>query len=216
MRVVFDVGANVGDTVAHYLTHFPAPRSMPSSRFRDVHRHWSRVTRPSRACIRTRAAVTDSAARAASTSTPATRPTRLLRLEPRAIGLGRFLVGRRLDSAIEVPGDHARRVLCRESIDRIDSSRWTSRVGKGWRSKAHRPAGAARRRSSIYLEVTLAPLYEGQAYFCDVTRILDPARLPRAGFVSVAGGERGLRLGRRHLPGLRPAVWTMTCPDACS
>ena len=44
----------------------------------------------------------------------------------------------------------------------------------------------------VYLEVEFAPLYKGQAYFCDVTRILNRHGYRGFGLYNLVHEDRGL------------------------
>jgi len=47
----------------------------------------------------------------------------------------------------------------------------------------------------IYLEVQFAPLYQGQAYFCDVTTVLNGHGYQIFGLYDLMHGHRGLGWG---------------------
>jgi FkbM family methyltransferase len=195
VRVVVDVGANVGDTVAHYLAQFPGASIYAFEPFPDVHRQLAaRFAGEPRVHPR-RAAVSDSAGTRRFYVNAGDKTNSLLRLNPSAVGWAGAPSAAGLDNSIEVPAITLDEFCAAESIDRIDVLKMDIQGGEGMALEGASGLLARHAVGVIYLEVTFAPLYEGQAYFCDITRILNRHGYRVAALYNVAGGDLGLGWG---------------------
>jgi FkbM family methyltransferase len=142
-----------------------------------------------------RAAVTDSAGTRRFYVNAGDQTNSLLRLNPAQSGWAGSPSAAGYDSAIDVPAITLDEFCAAESIDRIDILKLDIQGGEGMALEGASRLLARHAIGLIYLEVLFAPLYEGQAYFCDVTRILNGHGYRVAALYSVAGGERGLGWG---------------------
>lgn len=195
VRVVVDVGANVGDTVARYLAQFPDASVYAFEPFPDVHRQLAaRYAVEPRVHLR-RFAVSDRAGTRRFYVNAGDKTNSLLRLDPSALGWAGSFSAPGLDSSIDVHAITLDGFCAAESIDRIDVLKLDIQGGEGMALDGASGLLARHAIAVIYLEVLFAPLYEGQAYFCDITRILDRHGYRVAGLYNVAGGERGLGWG---------------------
>ncbi len=78
-----------------------------------------------------------------------------------------------LDRTVEVVAVTLDQFCTAEGLTRIDLLKMDIQGGEGMALEGATGLLAQRAVRLIYLEVEFGPLYEGQAYFCDVTAILN-------------------------------------------
>jgi FkbM family methyltransferase len=194
VEVVVDAGANVGDTVHRYRTLFPSATIHAFEPHPDVHRQLAeRFATDSR--VRThQAAVADDSGNRRLYVNEAHVTNSLLPHNPASAewaGASSTGLGRTLD----VPAITLDEFCEAEGLTRLDLLKMDIQGGEVIALK-----GAARllERQAIrliYLEVQFAPLYQGQAYFCDVTAALTGHGYQIFGLYDLMHGHRGLGWG---------------------
>jgi hypothetical protein len=82
-----------------------------------------------------------------------------------------------------------------EGLSGIDLLKMDIQGGEGMALEGAARLLARKAVRVIYLEVEFAPLYVGQAYFCDITRILNRHGYQLFGLYNLMHEERGLGWG---------------------
>jgi len=191
---VMDVGANVGDSVHRYRALFPAATIHAFEPFPDVHRRLvERFTADPHVCPHQRA-VADAAGLRRLYFNDVHETNSLLPLNPASVAwAGASAHG--LDRTVDVPSVTLDQFCTAEGLGRIDLLKMDIQGGEAMALEG--AAGLLERGAVrlIYLEVLFAPLYDGQAYFCDVTRILNRHGYRIFGLYNLVQEERGLGWG---------------------
>jgi FkbM family methyltransferase len=194
VRVVIDVGANVGDTVRHYRTLFPRATIHAFEPFPDVHRRLAERFAADPHVRPHQRAVTDSAGTRRLYVNDVHVTNSLLPLNPAAAGWA-GASARGQDRTVEVPAVTLDEFCAAEDLGTIDLLKMDIQGGEGMALEGAAGLLARQAVRVIYLEVEFAPLYQGQAYFCDVSRILDRHGYQLFGLYNLMHGERGLGWG---------------------
>ena len=194
VRMVFDVGANVGDMVQAYRTMFPGAAIHAFEPFPDVHRRLAARFASDPQVRPHQAAVAEDAGTRRFHVNEAHQTNSLFPLNPTEAA--RAMAGAPDSSRIiEVPTVTLDGFCAREGIAAIDLLKMDIQGGEGLALEG--AAGLLSRRAVrlICLEVLFAPLYQGQAYFCDVAAILARHRYRLGGLYWLHQDERGLAWG---------------------
>ena len=195
VRVVVDVGANVGDTVQRYRALFPDGTIYALEPFPDVHR---RLVERFAADPHVRPypyAVTDTSGTRRLYFNDAHVTNSLLPITPTSVDWVRASPARGLDDTVEVPAVTLDEFCLGEGISHLDLLKMDIQGGEGMALEGAAGLLARQAIRVIYLEVAFAPLYEGQAYFCDITRILNQHGYRVFGLYNLMHGDRGLGWG---------------------
>src|SRR5581483_1073902 len=171
VRVIVDAGANVGDSVAIYRSLFPDAFIHAFEPYPDVYRQLAARWAADPHVRVHQAAVTDVTATKRFYVNKEHVTNSLLPLRKGAeswAGAGAASA----DAGLEVPTTSLDDFCARERIDRIDLLKLDIQGGEGMAI-----AGASRLLSQkavrlVYTEVLFAPLYDGQASFCDLATAL--------------------------------------------
>ena len=194
VRVVFDVGANVGDVVAQYRALFPSATVHAFEPFPDV---YQRLAERFSADPHVRAhqrAVTDTAGTRQLYVNEVHVTNSLLPLNP-ASAAWALASDRDLDKTVDVLAVTLDEFCTAERLTGIDLLKLDIQGGEGMALEGAAGLLAQQAVRLIYLEVEFAPLYHGQAYFCDVTSILNRHGYQLFGLYNLMHGERGLGWG---------------------
>jgi FkbM family methyltransferase len=195
VRVVMDVGANAGDTVEHYRTLFPQAQIHAFEPFPDVHR---RLVERFAADPRVRphqAAVTEASGTRRLYVNEVDVTNSLLPLDPASVDRAGASSAHGLDQTVDVQAISLDEFCAAEGLDRIDLLKMDIQGGEGMALDGAAGLLARRAVRLIYLEVLFAPLYVGQSYFCDVSRILNRHGYQLFGLYNLVPQERGLGWG---------------------
>lgn len=190
-QVVLDVGANAGDTVAQYRSLFPGALIHAFEPFPDAHR---RLAGRFVADARVRAhlcAVTDAAGAAALHVHDADVTNSLLPTQPGAAAWAGS-PDRLKPTTIEVRTVTLDGFCEAEGLTQVDVLKMDIQGGEAMALRGARGLLERRAVRAIYVEVLFAPLYQGQAYFCDVSAILAGHGYQLFGLYNLVQGERGL------------------------
>ena len=195
VRVVMDVGANVGDTVQQYRTLFPDATIYAFEPFPGVHRQLVARFAADPRVRPEQAAVADAAGTRRLFVNDEHFTNSLLPLHPAAADWMAAAPAEVPGTTLDVPAVTLDQFCAAAGLSEIDVLKMDIQGGE-----AMALAGAARLLGQravrvVYLEVLFAPLYEGQACFCDVTRILKQHGYRLFGLYNLVHGERGLGWG---------------------
>lgn len=194
VTVVFDVGANHGETVSAYRAFFPTATVHAFEPFPDVHRRLAARFATDRLVHAHQRAVTDAAGtrRLYVNDDPFTNS--LLPLDPAsAPWTGEWDGG--LRGTVEVQAVTLDGFCAAEGLTAIDILKMDIQGGE---AMALRGASGLLERGAVrlvYLEVLFAPFYDGQASFCDLTAILNKHGYRLYGLYNLVQDERGLGWG---------------------
>ena len=194
VETIFDVGANVGDSVARYRALFPGATIHAFEPFPDVHRELSARFSEDRSIHAHRGAVARTAGAATFHVNDVHVTNSLLPVNPASAewaGVTDTARHQTIDvETVTLDGFCADRNITRIDLLKMDIQGGEAAALEG---AAHLLAGAAVRL--IYAEVLFAPLYEGQAYFCDISAILNKYGYRIFGLYNLKHGARGLGWG---------------------
>jgi FkbM family methyltransferase len=192
--VVLDVGANLGETVASYRALFPAATVHAFEPFPDVHGRLAERFAQDRQVRAHNCAVTDIVGTRRFYVNRASATNSLLPLSAVASQWG-GAEPQGPGRAIEVPATTLDQFCAAEALTGIDLLKMDIQGGEGMALQG--AAGLLRRRAirMICSEVLFAPLYEGQAYFCDLVAILNSHGYELFGVYNLEHTERGLGWG---------------------
>jgi FkbM family methyltransferase len=194
VRVVMDVGANVGDTVHQYRALFPAATIHAFEPFPDVHRQLAERFATDPQVHTHQRAVTDAVGTRRLYVNDVHVTNSLLPLNPAsAAWAGASDQG--LDRTVDVPAMTLDQFCTAEGLTRIDLLKIDIQGGEAMALEGATgllERGAVR---LIYLEVLFAPLYNGQAFFCDVMGILHRHGYHLFGLYNLMHRDRGLGWG---------------------
>lgn len=194
VRVVFDVGANVGDTVQRYRALFPEATIYAFEPFADVHAQLAARFAADARVRPQRAAVTD-ASGVRTLHVNESHPTNSLLPLNRQGTHAAMASPHQLERSIEVPAITLDAFCAREGIATIDLLKMDIQGGEGMALAGAAALLSRRAIRLLYLEVLFARLYEGQAYFCDLTRILERHGYHAGGLYNLVIDEQGLHWG---------------------
>jgi FkbM family methyltransferase len=194
VQVVLDVGANAGDTTDHYRALFPAAAIHAFEPYPDVHRELARRFAADPRVRAHQIAVTDAPGTRRLFVNDAHVTNSLLPHNPASLewagaspdGLGR---------TIDVPAATLDAFCGAEGLARVDLLKMDIQGGEAMALRGAAQLLARRAVRLIYVEVLFAPLYDGQAYFCDVSAILDGYGYQLFGLYNLMHGDRGLGWG---------------------
>jgi FkbM family methyltransferase len=191
---VLDLGANAGDTTHQYRTLFPSATIHAFEPFPDVHRQLAERFAADPRIRAHQLAVTDAPGRRRFYVNDAHVTNSLLPHNPAspewawASGDG---LGRSIDVAAITLDEFCRA----EGLARIDLLKMDIQGGEAMALKGAAHLLERRAVRLIYTEVLFAPLYDGQASFCDVQGILSGYGYQLFGLYNLMHGERGLGWG---------------------
>lgn len=194
VNVVLDVGANAGDTAHQYRALFPAAMIHAFEPFPGVHRQLAERFAADPRVRAHQLAVTDGPGTRRFFVNEAHVTNSLLPHNPASVewaGASREGLGRTIDVPATTLDDFCRA----EGLARIDLLKMDIQGGE---AMALRGAARLLERQAvrlIYAEVLFAPLYEGQAFFCDIHGILSGYGYQLFGLYNLAQSERGLGWG---------------------
>ena len=195
VRVVMDVGANVGDTVQQYRTLFPGAAIYAFEPFPGAHRQLAARFAPDPQVRARQAAIADVSGTRRLYVNDEHVTNSLLPLEPASVSRARASSAGRLDDAIDVPVLTLDEFCEAEGLSAIDLLKMDIQGGEGMALEGAARLLARRAVRLIYLEVLFAPLYVGQAYFCDVTAILSRHGYQLFGLYNLMHQDGGLDWG---------------------
>ncbi len=190
VTVIFDVGANAGDTVEVYRRLFPTAAIHAFEPFPDAHRRLAERYLSEPLVQPHQCAVTDAAGTRRLHVNEVDYTNSLLPLSRSAAWID--VSQKDLGIAIDVPAVTLDGFCATEGLARIDVLKMDVQGGEGM---ALRGAADLLDRGAVrllYLEVLFASLYDGQAYFRDVVDILERHSYQLFGLYNLAQGERGL------------------------
>jgi FkbM family methyltransferase len=194
VEAVLDVGANVGDATHQYRTLFPAATIHAFEPFPDVHRQLAARFAADPRIRAHQLAVTDAPGRRRFYVHDAHATNSLLPHDATSVEWA-WAAGDGPGRSIEVPAVTLDGFCQAEGLSRIDLLKMDIQGGE---AMALRGAGRLLAHQAvrlIYLEVLFAPLYEGQANFCDVHAILTGHGYRLFGLYNLVHSERGLGWG---------------------
>lgn len=195
VRVVMDVGANVGDTVRLYRSLFPAATIYAFEPFPDVHRQLVERFAGDLQVRPYQRAVTDAAGRRRLYVNDVHVTNSLLPLNPASVDWARASSAQGLDKTVEVSAVTLDQFAAAEGLSHIDLLKMDIQGGEGMALEGAAALLARQAVRVVYLEVEFAPLYEGQAFFCDITRILNRYGYRIFGLYNLVHEDRGLGWG---------------------
>ena len=192
--VVLDVGANAGDTTQHYRTLFPSATIHAFEPFPEVHRQLAERFAADPRIRAHQLAVTDAPGTRRFYVNDAHVTNSLLPHNPASLdwaGASPDGLGRTIDvSAVTLDA------FCdAEGLARVDLLKMDIQGGEAMALRGAAGLLARRAVRVIYVEVLFAPLYDGQAYFCDVSAILGAHGYQLFGLYNLMHGDRGLGWG---------------------
>jgi FkbM family methyltransferase len=194
VETIFDVGANVGDSVARYRGLFPGATIHAFEPFPEVHRELSARFSKDPAIHAHRAAVTRAAGSATFHVNDVHVTNSLLPVNPAAAEWAGVADTAR-HHTIEVETFTLDGFCGARNITRIDLLKMDIQGGEAAALDGAARLLADRAVRLIYVEVLFAPLYEGQAYFCDISAILTKYGYRIFGLYDLKHGPRGLGWG---------------------
>jgi len=191
VRVVFDVGANDGDTVHRYRELFPAAAIYAFEPFEESHRRLAERFAADPQVRPQHGAVTNATGTRALFVNAVNQTNSLLPLNPDEIDRARAS-SEHLDRTVTVPAVTLDAFCARERLDRIDLLKMDIQGGEGMALEGASSLLSRKAIRLLYLEVLFAELYKGQASFCDLVRVLDRHGYQTAGLYNLVIDERGL------------------------
>jgi FkbM family methyltransferase len=171
VRTVLDVGANVGDTVQLYRGMFPAATVHAFEPFAEVQRRLAARFAADPHVRAHQLAVAGAAGTRRLFVNEVDVTNSLLPLNPDAVDWARASPAA-LDRTVDVEAVTLDRFCAAHAVSRIDLLKMDIQGGEGMALEGAHHLLQTQAIRLIYLEVAFAPLYEGQAYFCDIVRIL--------------------------------------------
>jgi FkbM family methyltransferase len=195
VRVVMDVGANVGDTVQQYRTIFPGATIHAFEPFPEVYRRLVERFAADPAVHPHQAAVTDASGTRRFYVNEAHATNSLLPVDRTSGDWAQAGEARGPDTAVDVPAITLDAFCAAAGLTGIDLLKLDIQGGEGMALDGAAGLLARHAVRVIYLEVLFAPLYEGQAYFCDITRILNRHGYRVSGLYNLVHDDRGLGWG---------------------
>jgi FkbM family methyltransferase len=194
VQVIIDAGANVGDTVHQYRTCFPGATVHAFEPFPDAHRRLAERFAGDGMVRTHQAAVADALGVRGLYVNDVDVTNSLLPLNPASVSWARASA-RDLDRQVDVPAVTLDQFCAAEHLAQIDVLKMDVQGGEGMALAG--AAGLLERRAVrlIYLEVQFAPLYRGQAWFCDLSAILTRHEYQLFGLYNLAHSDRGLGWG---------------------
>jgi FkbM family methyltransferase len=195
VRVIFDVGANVGDTAQQYRTLFPGATIHAFEPFPAVYRELADRFAADPAVRPHQAAVTDASGTRRLYVNEAHVTNSLLPVNPASGDWARAGAPQGPDKAVDVPAITLDEFCAAEGLRGIDLLKMDIQGGEGMALEGAAGLLARKAVRVVYLEVEFAPLYEGQAYFCDITRILNRHGYRVFGLYNLVHEDRGLGWG---------------------
>lgn len=191
VRVVFDVGANQGDTVAQYRARFPSSTIYAFEPFEAVFAGLAARFSNQPQVRPQHVAVTNGSGTRELFVNDAHPTNSLLPLNEHA--RDRSMASKEnLGRTVTVPAITLDAFCAREGIERIDVLKMDIQGGEGMALEGAASLLSRQAVRLLYLEVLFAELYKGQAYFCDIARILDRHGYYTAGLYNLVIDERGL------------------------
>jgi FkbM family methyltransferase len=195
VRVVMDVGANLGDTVEQYRAIFPGATIHAFEPFPDVYRRLVERFAADPAVRPHQAAVTDASGTRRLHVNEAHATNSLLRVDRTPIDWAQAGAASGADAAVDVPAITLDAFCAAEGLTGIDLLKMDIQGGEGMALDGAAGLLARHAVRVVYLEVLFAPLYEGQSYFCDITRILNRHGYRLSGLYNLVHDDRGRGLG---------------------
>jgi FkbM family methyltransferase len=195
VRVVMDIGANVGDTVQQYRTIFPSATIHAFEPFPEVYRRLVERFAADPVVHPHQAAVADASGTRRFYVNEAHATNSLLPIDRTSGDRAQAGAARGPDTAVDVPAITLDAFCAAEGLTGIDLLKMDIQGGEGMALEGAAGLLARRAVRVIYLEVLFAPLYEGQAYFCDITRILNRHGYRVSGLYNLVHDDRGLGWG---------------------
>lgn len=193
--VVLDVGANVGDTVQQYRGLFPDATIHAFEPFPGVHRQLVERFAADPRVRPHQAAVAEASGTRQFYINDLHVTNSLLPVNPVAVEWARPTAVQALDKTVDVRVITLDEFCAAERLDHIDLLKMDIQGGEGMALEGAAGLLARHAVRVIYLEVEFAPLYVGQSFFCDVTRILNRHGYRVFGLYNLVQGEDGLIWG---------------------
>ena len=195
VRVVMDVGANVGDTVQHYRTIFPGASIHAFEPFPEVYRQLVERFAADPSVRPHQAAVADASGTRRFYVNEAHVTNSLLPIDRTSRDRAQAGTPQGLDKSVDVAAITLDAFCAAEGLRAIDLLKMDIQGGEGMALEGAAGLLARQAVRVIYLEVLFAPLYEGQTYFCDITRILNRHGYRISGLYNLVHDDRGLGWG---------------------
>jgi FkbM family methyltransferase len=192
--VVLDVGANVGDATHQYRALFPAATIHAFEPFPDVHRQLAERFAADPRIHAHPVAVTDAPGRRRFHVHDAHVTNSLLPSDAASVDWA-WATGGGPPRTIEVTAITLDEFCRAEGLPRIDLLKMDIQGGEGLALRGAERLLAQHAVRLIYIEVLFAPLYEGQAAFCDLSAILTRHGYQLFGLYNLVHGDRGLGWG---------------------
>jgi len=192
--VVLDVGANVGDATHQYRTLFPTATIHAFEPFPEVHRRLAERFKADARIRAHQAAVTDAPGTRRFYVNEAHATNSLLPRDAASVEWA-WASGDGSGGSIDVPAVTLDDFCLAEGLPRIDVLKMDIQGGEAMALRGADRLLAQQAVRLIYLEVLFAPLYEGQASFCDLSAILTRHGYQLFGLYNLVHGEGGLGWG---------------------
>jgi FkbM family methyltransferase len=192
VRVVMDVGANLGETVQQYRAAFPGAAVYAFEPFPEVYRELARRFAADTRVRTCESAVTDAGGTRRFYVNDVHYENSLFPLHPAAAGKPAAASPQRQDRIIEVRAITIDEFCAAEGLSDVDLLKMDIQGGEALALEGAARLLGRRAVRVVYLEVLFAPLYEGQAYFCDVTRVLNRHGYHLFGLYNLVHREDGL------------------------
>ena len=194
VTAICDVGANVGDTVHRYRTLFPAATIDAFEPFPDVHRALAARFAGDARVRNHQCAVADRAGTRRLYVNDAHVTNSLLPLNPAAASWA-GASAEHLDRTLDVPVVTLDEFCARRGLRHLDVLKLDIQGGEGQALEGAAGLLGSGAIRLVYLEILFAPLYRGQAGFCDVSRILQQHGYELFGLYNLEYAAEGLGWG---------------------
>ena len=192
VRVVVDVGANLGDTVRQYRAEFPGATIHAFEPFPAVCRQLvERFADDARIRVH-ESAVTDTAGTRRFYVNEVHYGNSLFPIHPQSADWTGTAASKRPDQTIDVQAVTLDEFCSAEGLGEVDLLKVDIQGGEALALEGAARLLGRRAVRIVYLEVLFAPLYDGQAYFCDVARVLDRHGYHLFGLYNLVHGPDGL------------------------
>jgi FkbM family methyltransferase len=195
VRVVMDVGANLGETVQQYRTAFPGAAIYAFEPFPEVYRQLAGRFAADSQVRTSESAVADAAGTRRFYLTDVHYENSLFPSHAAPAANAGGTSSQRQDRIIDVRAITLDEFCNAEGLSHVDLLKMDIQGGEALALEG--AAELLRRRAVrvVYLEVLFAPLYDGQAYFCDVVRVLNRHGYRLFGLYNLVHREDGLGWG---------------------
>jgi FkbM family methyltransferase len=192
VRVLMDVGANLGDTVQQYRTAFPGATIYAFEPFPGVYRQLVERFADDPRVRATECAVTDAAGTRRFYVNEVHYGNSLFPIHPASADWTGAGSAKQPVQTIDVRAVTLDEFCAAEGVNDIDLLKMDIQGGEALALEGAASLLGRQAVRIVYLEVLFAPLYDGQAYFCDVTRVLNRHGYHLFGLYNLVHGPDGL------------------------